>query len=99
MKITLMILVMLLLSKTASLACSVLNEERIQVGSRPGIKGTCSNNGLPVTCFYIEGEGVECDGPSGGYTGKNLESLIFSACGCSVTYENEQQLKRELEKK
>ncbi len=80
---------------TAS-ACSILNQEKVQVGSRKGVKGVCSNNNMPITCIFQEGTGIECDGPSGGYTGYELDSLIFSACGCTTEKEKEQQMKREL---
>jgi hypothetical protein len=76
--------------------CSILNNEKTNVGSRKGIKGACSNNELPVTCVFLEGTGIECDGPSGGYTGYNLYSLIFSACGCTTGEENEGFMKEQL---
>lgn len=79
--------------------CYMMNQEHVQVGSYKGIRGTCSNNGLPITCILMEGVGVECDGPSGGYTGYDLDYLIFAACGCSVQEEKERQLKREFEEK
>ena len=78
--------------------CIILDRENIQVGSSTGIKGVCSNNNLPVTCNYIENEGARCDGPAGGFTGNDLDSLLFSACGCSVEEEKELQLKKDLEK-
>lgn len=90
-------LAMVLYNNTAP-GCFILNEEKVQVGSRPAIKGICSNNRLPITCLFREGTGIECDGPSGGYTGYDLDSLIFSACGCSIEKEKELQLKKELEK-
>lgn len=91
-------LVLALLWITAAAAqCIILNEEKVQVGNYKGVKGLCSNNRLPVTCVLMEGIGVECDGPSGGYTGKDLDSLIFSACGCSSQKEKELELKKQLE--
>jgi hypothetical protein len=77
-------------------ACSILNQEKVQIGSRKGIKGICSNNKLPITCIYLEGTGIQCDGPSGGYTGYDLDNLIFSACGCSLEEEKERLMKKEL---
>ncbi len=79
--------------------CIIMNEEKILVGSHKGVKGLCSNNRLPVTCILMEGTGIECDGPSGGYTGGDLGSLVFSACGCSIEQEKEQQLKQQFEAK
>lgn len=86
------------LANEAMGACVILNKENIEVGSRSGIKGICSNNNLPVTCTYVEDEGARCDGPAGGYTGNDLDSLIFSACGCSVEKEKELELKKDLER-
>jgi hypothetical protein len=91
--------VLLLAAAAARADCGIANRENVQVGSRSGIKGICANNRLPITCIYREGEGITCDGPSGGYSGSDLDALIFSACGCSVEYEREQQLKEELERK
>lgn len=79
--------------------CSILNAEKSQIGSSAGIKGNCSNNELPITCVFREGEGAQCDGPAGGYTGNDLNALIFSACGCSVEEEKELHMKKQLERK
>ncbi|OGW41601.1 MAG: hypothetical protein A2010_18520 [Nitrospirae bacterium GWD2_57_9] len=95
---SLLVLILILLPGFA-FACSLLQQEKTFVGSRPAIKGICSNNGMPAICLFREGTGVECDGPSGGYTGYDLYSLIFSACGCSSEEENELWLRKELEKK
>lgn len=78
--------------------CIILNKEYIRIGSRSGIKGVCSNNKLPITCNHVQDDGARCDGPSGGFSGNDLQALIFSACGCSVEEENELQLKKELER-
>ncbi len=78
--------------------CYVMNQEKVQVGSFPGVRGECSNNGLPISCILMEGVGVECDGAGGGYTGYDLGYLVFAACGCSVQEEKERLLKREFEK-
>lgn len=77
--------------------CYIMKQENIRVGSYQGIQGSCSNNGLPISCILMEGVGVECDGPSGGYTGYDLDYLIFAACGCSVQEEEERRLQREFE--
>lgn len=77
--------------------CSILSGEKSQIGSSTGIKGVCSNNGLPITCVFREGEGAQCDGPSGGYTGNDLNALIFSACGCSIEEEKDLTLKKRMD--
>ncbi len=64
-------------------ACSIQNEKRVQIGVHRGIEGVCSNNGLPITCEFEEGAWITCDGPSGSYTGEDLQSLVYSACGCT----------------
>jgi hypothetical protein len=97
MKILLIFMIAgILMSEGTAYACSILNQEKVQVGSRQGINGICSNNELPITCVYLEGTGIRCDGPSGGYTGYDLDSLIFSACGCTLEEEKGQQLQKEL---
>lgn len=99
MKALLISFVMVLaLSGSAAAACSILNQEKTQIGSNEGIKGICSNNELPVTCILMEGVGIKCNGPSGGYTGSDVDSLIVSACGCSAGEVKEQQFKKELQK-
>ncbi len=89
----------LLLDYYITYPCYIKNEEKVRVGSYIGIRGACSNNGLPISCILMEGVGVECDDPSGGYTGYDLDYLIFAACGCSVQEEKERELKREFERK
>ena len=98
MNIAVMILgIALLLAQGDAHACSILNEKKVTIGDYPGIEGVCSNNGLPISCQFVEGEGITCDGPAGSYTGDDLKSLIFSACGCSTERQEEQHLKKELE--
>jgi len=98
MKATLMGVVMVLaLCGSAAAACSILNEEKVQIGSYKGVKGICSNSEQSITCIFMEGVGIKCDGPSGGYTGSDLDSLIISACGCSAAQEKELQFKKELQ--
>lgn len=79
-----------------SSACSIQDAQKVQIGDYKGIKGKCSNNGLPISCIFIEGEGITCDGPSGSYSGDDLNALVFSACGCSSEKEEEKQEKKEL---
>ncbi len=93
--ITVIVAAVLLMSEPAA-QCVIMNDEKVQVGSFKGVKGVCSNNRLPVTCILMEGTGVECDGPAGGYNGVDIDSLIFSACGCSSEKEHEQRNKRDL---
>ncbi len=76
-------------------ACSLLNKKEAQIGDSKGVEGVCSNNGLPISCIFV-GEGITCDGPGGSYSGNDLDSLIFSACGCSAQEERELQEKKEL---
>ena len=98
MKVAVAVLgIALLLGQSDAYACSILNEKKVTIGDYPGIEGVCSNNGLPISCQFVEGEGITCDGPEGSYTGDDLASLIFSACGCSTEQQEEQNLKKELE--
>jgi hypothetical protein len=78
----------LLLHGVAS-ACSIQNRKEAQIGDSKGVTGVCSNNGLPISCMFIKGEGITCDGPAGGVNGDDLNALIFSACGCSEQEERE----------
>jgi hypothetical protein len=97
MKIAVMVFAaaMVFCSGVAS-ACSVQNKKEIQSGDNKGFEGVCSNNGLPISCSFVPGEGITCDGPGGGYNGYDLNALIFSACGCSSQEEQEQQEKKAL---
>ncbi len=92
-------MIVVLFAGAAGAECVIVNQEKIHVGSYAGMKGRCSNNDLPITCIMMEGTGIECDGPGGGFTGYNLETLIFAACGCSAQKENELQQKRRLDPK
>jgi hypothetical protein len=87
---------MLLFYHDVANACSIQNVQKVQIGDYKGIKGRCSNNGLPISCIFIEGEGISCDGPAGSYSGDDLNSLVFSACGCSTEKEEEKKEKKEL---
>jgi hypothetical protein len=80
-------------------ACTIQGQKKIQIGGNEGIEGVCSNSGLPISCADLGSDEVSCSGPGGGYSGYDLETLIFSACGCSAQEENEQQLKKDLNKK
>jgi hypothetical protein len=89
------IAVALLLHGVAS-ACSIQNRKEVQIGDSKGVEGVCSNNGQPISCKFDAGEGITCDGPGGSYTGNDLDSLVFSACGCSSQEERELQEKKVL---
>jgi len=77
-------------------ACTMLNKKEVQIGDKKGVQGVCSNNGLPISCTFISGEGISCDGPEGGVNGNDLSSLIFSVCGCSGQEERELKEKQVL---
>lgn len=77
-------------------ACSIQDVQNVQIGVSKGIEGRCSNNGLPISCVFIDGDGISCDGPGGSYSGDDLKGLTFSACGCSSEKEKEKQDKKEL---
>jgi hypothetical protein len=77
-------------------ACSIQDRKSIQIGANRGIAGVCSNNGSPISCENRGNDEISCDGPGGGYSGYDLESLVFSACGCSSQEEKGKQLEQEL---
>jgi hypothetical protein len=77
-------------------ACSIQSKKETQIGDNKAVEGVCSNNGLPISCTFVSGEGITCDGPGGGYNGYDLNALIFSACGCSSQEELEKQEKKDL---
>lgn len=80
-------------------ACSIVNTEKVQIGdSQEGVKGTCSNNGLSISCEHTKDGPITCDGPAGGYSGNDLSSLVFSACGCSAQQEKGREQKKDLER-
>ncbi|MFA5074255.1 MAG: hypothetical protein WC539_10220 [Nitrospirota bacterium] len=78
-------------------ACSINDQKQIRIGASEGIEGICSNNGSRISCQF-KGDEISCDGPGGGYSGTDLKSLIFSACGCSTQEEKKESLKKEWEK-
>ncbi len=86
----------LLSFQTVSAACSIQNRKDTQVGSSKAIEGTCSNNGLPITCQIDDSGGISCDGPEGSYNGYDLNALVFVACGCSSQQEQQLDEKKEL---
>jgi hypothetical protein len=68
-------------------SCFIKSEQRATRSDIWGIQGVCSNNGAAISCEFIRGRGIICSGPSGSFSGINLNSLIFSACGCSLQQE------------
>jgi hypothetical protein len=77
-------------------ACTIQNRKEVQIGDSKGVTGVCSNNGGAISCTFVAGEGITCDGPAGGYNGNDLNALVYSACGCSAQEERELQEKKEL---
>jgi hypothetical protein len=67
--------------------CIIQDEQRVTIGDSTGIEGVCSNNGLAISCQFIQGQGITCGGPIGIFSGDDLNSLIVSACGCSTQEE------------
>jgi hypothetical protein len=87
----------LALSQGISTACSILNEEEVQIGTSKGIKGICSNNRLPITCVPMQNAALlQCDGPSGAYSGSDPDVLVDSACGCNEARDEQKRLEKEL---
>jgi hypothetical protein len=85
----------LLLHGVAS-ACSIQERKEVQAGDSKGVEGVCSNNGAAISCTFVAGEGITCDGPAGSYNGNDLDALISSACGCSEQEERVLQEKKAL---
>jgi len=90
------IVAVILLFHDVASACSIQNKKDVQIGDSKGVTGVCSNSGAPISCTFVEGEGITCDGPAGSYNGDDLNALIFSACGCSAQEERELKEKKEL---
>ena len=85
----------LLLHGVAS-ACSIQDRKDVQIGDNKGVVGVCSNNGAAISCTFVAGEGITCNGPEGSYNGDDLNALIFSACGCSAQEDRELKEKKAL---
>lgn len=88
--------ILLFLTHSIALACSIRDQKKVQIGVNEGIEGVCSNNGLLISCEDIGDDEISCSGPGGGYSGYDLDGLIFSACECSSQEEGELQLKKDL---
>jgi len=92
----LLLIVLLIFSHGIAHACSILDQKKVQIGTSDGIEGVCSNNGLSISCEVSDEDEISCDGPGGSYSGFDLNSVIYSACGCSSEEERGTQLKEEL---
>ncbi|HUK99850.1 MAG TPA: hypothetical protein VLX29_03245 [Nitrospirota bacterium] len=77
-------------------ACTIENAQKTEIGDNRGIEGICSNSEENISCEYVTGEGVKCDGPEGSFSGADLSNVIFSACGCSYAQMPEVQIENEL---
>lgn len=62
--------------------CVIENAERTHMGPDRAIEGTCSNSGLRIRCTRAGQKDAVCIGPAGTYSGTDLDSLVYSACGC-----------------
>jgi hypothetical protein len=80
-------------------ACSMEELTKVQIGADQGIKGICSNNRFPISCQNLGNGELSCDGPGGSYSGYDLDSLIFSACGCSSQEEKAKQRMEDFREK
>ena len=76
------LLVLLLFAGPLALACTIEQAREFHEGTHKGLKGTCSNSGLEVSCIDQGTQGYACSGPDGNFQGSDLATLVFSACGC-----------------
>ncbi|CAA0100949.1 Uncharacterised protein [Halioglobus japonicus] len=86
-------------SAGAAAACDLENKREIQVGASTGVAGECSNTGATVRCIS-DGENTQrlnCDGPEGTFSGPNLQTLIATACGCSASSEDDNEVAEQLQ--
>jgi len=90
--------IVLLFCNGFAYACTIENAQKTEIGANKAIEGVCSNSGEQISCQYVTGEGVRCDGPEGGFSGADLSNVIFSACGCSYAQMPELQIQNELRK-
>jgi hypothetical protein len=88
----------MLLGNSAVFACTIADPQKVEIGANRGIEGLCSNNDEEISCEYVTGEGVRCDGPEGSFSGPDLSTVIFSACGCSYESLPERQIENNLQK-
>jgi hypothetical protein len=93
--VTILFMTLLFVPHTAY-SCDVMNKERARVGVDEGFRGECSNNGYEITCVLQQGSWIECSGPEGTATGTNLNSLVYSICGCSAQDERERSLQEQM---
>ncbi|WP_139555821.1 hypothetical protein [Methylotetracoccus oryzae] len=86
------------LLSTASGACTLVDKRPVRLGTDQGIQGRCANNGESITCTVDnDGEGIDCSGPSGEFSGDNMGNLVRAACGCSASQQDPQNLQQQLD--
>jgi hypothetical protein len=83
---------------SAADACTILNKRSVRMGVEKGIQGQCANNGQSIACTLgDEGEGINCSGPEGNFSGDNMVELVSSACGCGDPRQSPGTLEQQLE--
>jgi hypothetical protein len=83
---------------TATEACTLVDKRPARLGTDQGIQGRCANNGESITCTVDDdGEGIDCSGPSGEFSGDNMVNLVRAACGCSAPQQDPQNLRQQLD--
>ena len=89
-----------LLNTAPAVACDMLDEREIHVGSSKGVAGKCSNNGKDIQCIseISQPDRLSCNGPEGIFSGPHLQALISTACGCGASSDDgaAEQLGQEL---
>ena len=79
-------------------ACTIVDKREARLGTDRGIQGRCANNGQSITCILdADGEGIDCTGPYGEFTGDTILPLVRAACGCSAPRQDPQNLEQQLE--
>jgi hypothetical protein len=79
-------------------ACTLLDKRPTRLGTDKGIEGRCANNGQSISCTLSEqGEGINCSGPSGDFSGDNMVELVRAACGCADPRQDPQNLEQQLD--
>jgi hypothetical protein len=66
--------------------CFMVDPERGEMGTRPAIRGACSNSGESVSCSFADEDRWTCSAPNGSYTDLDVRfaSVVALACGCTV---------------
>ncbi|RYU63228.1 hypothetical protein EWI61_01860 [Methylolobus aquaticus] len=87
-----------LVISTSTEACTLVDKRPAQLGTDRGVQGRCANNGGSITCTIADdGEGINCSGPSGEFSGDNMVNLVRAACGCSAPQQDPQNLQQQLD--